>query len=78
MKTTVAILFTLFITTFAQAQENTNKGNLKTVGTIVVTKTEKDLNSARKIEVARLYRLKNARVKKELSFSTKRNRAKMA
>ena len=34
--------------------------------------------AVKEVEVARLYRFKNARVKKALSFKTKRSRAKLA
>lgn len=78
MKTIATIFFILFIGTAAQAQDNTNDVQVITVETASVTETVKELNLETKTEVARLYKFKNARVKKELSFTTKRNTAQMA
>ena len=82
MKTIATIFFIFFIGTAAQAQNNTAAINPEasgeTVVTTIVTETTYELNIETKTEVARLYKFKNARVKKALSFTTKRNKAKMA
>ncbi len=78
MKTIATIFFIFFIGTAVQAQDNTNEVKVTTVETTIVTETVKELNLETKTEVARLYKFKNARVKKALSFTTKRNKAKMA
>jgi hypothetical protein len=62
----------------AQAQNNTTDVNVETIEMTIVTETVKELNLQTKTEVARLYKFKNARVTKALSFTTKRNKAKMA
>ena len=82
MKTIATIFFIFFIGTAAQAQDNTTDVNSKTseetIEMGIVTETAEELNLETKTEVARLYKFKNARVTKALSFTTKRNKAKMA
>jgi pyruvate/2-oxoglutarate dehydrogenase complex dihydrolipoamide acyltransferase (E2) component len=78
MKTIATIFFIFFIGMSAQAQNNTTDVNVETIEMTIVTETVKELNLETKTEVARLYKFKNARVTKALSFSTKRNAAKMA
>ena len=78
MKTIATIFFIFFIGTAAQAQNNTNDVKVETIEMTIVTETVKELNLETKTEVARLYKFKNARVTKALSFTTKRNKAKMA
>ncbi len=78
MKTVATIFFIFFIGTAAQAQNNTTDVNVETVEMTIVTETVKELNLETKTKVARLYKFKNARVTKALSFTTKRNKAKMA
>ena len=78
MKTIATIFFIFFIGTAAQAQNNTTDVKVETVEMSIVTETAYELKMETTTEVARLYKFKNARVKKELSFSTKRNAAKMA
>ncbi len=72
MKTLLTIIFIFFISFAAQAQENTAEVKVETAKKEIVTETAKE-NS-----VARLYRFKNSRIKKELSFKTKRSTAKLA
>jgi hypothetical protein len=72
MKTLVTIFFIFFIGFAAQAQDNTTEVKVETAKKEVVTETAKE-NS-----VARLYRFKNSRIKKELSFKTARSSAKLA
>ena len=78
MKTIATIFFIFFIGTAAQAQNNTNDVKVKTIEMGIVTETVKELKVETNTEVARLYKFKNARVTKALSFTTKRNAAKMA
>ena len=78
MKTIATIFFIFFIGTAAQAQNNTTDVKVETIEMSIVTETVKELNLETKTEVARLYKFKNARVTKALSFTTKRNKAKMA
>ncbi len=72
MKTLLTIIFIFFISFAAQAQENTAEVKVETAKKEIVTETAKE-NS-----VARLYRFKNSRIKKELSFKTSKNTAKLA
>ncbi|MGB5699902.1 hypothetical protein [Muriicola sp.] len=72
MKTIATIFFIFFISFAAQAQENTAEVKVETIKKEVVTETTKENN------VARLYRFKNSRIKKELSFKTAKNTAKLA
>ena len=72
MKTLVTLIFIFFISFTAQAANGTTKVTVKTVKTEIVSATAKE-NS-----VARVYKFKNSRIKKELSFATKRNKAKLA
>jgi len=79
MKTIATLIFVLFISVAAQAQNVTEQVKVETVEMTIVTSTEKkEVTLEKKNEVARLYKFKNARVKKALSFTTKRNKAKMA
>ncbi|MAU72246.1 MAG: hypothetical protein CML04_09130 [Pseudozobellia sp.] len=78
MKTIATLIFVLLIGFTSQAQ-NADEAKVDTVEMTVVTNIEiKEKVEIGKYEVARLYKRDNARVKKELSFSTKRNKAKMA
>lgn len=78
MKTIVTIIFIIFLGATAQAQNNTTEVKVETIEMTMVAETNFSVPTANKTEVARLYRFKNSRVKKELSFTTKRNSAKMA
>ncbi|MFC4094336.1 hypothetical protein [Euzebyella saccharophila] len=79
MKTIITFVFVLFIGLSAQAQTKVAEVKVETIEMTVVTtiKVEKRVTSMG-YQVARLYKRDNARVKKELSFTTKYNRAKMA
>jgi len=72
MKAIVTLIFILLIGFAAQAQETTPEVKAETAAKEIVTET------ATENSVARLYRFKNSRIKKELSFKTKRNTAKLA
>ena len=74
MKTILTFIFFLFIGLAAQAQKGIVEVKVETVTMSIVTKvTVKNENS-----VARLYMFKNSRVTKELSFTTKLNKVKLA
>lgn len=81
MKTILTLLFVLFIGLAAQAQSSVENTQIKVttieMGIVTSTSFEK-IDNDNKIEVARLYKFKNSRIKKALKFTTKRNRAKMA
>jgi hypothetical protein len=72
MKTIVTLIFVLFIGVAAQAQDSIVDTKVETIEMSIVTSTTKENT------VARLYKNKNSRVKKALSFTTKRNKAKLA
>ena len=73
MKTIATLIFVLLIGFAAQAKD---------AGVVAFetgfTTAVKEVKQAKGGEVARLYRFKNSLVKKELTFSTKRDKAKMA
>ncbi len=78
MKAIVTIIFIIFFGIAAQAQNGTKEVQVETIDMGIVatttTETKNEVNTA----VARLYKFKNSKIKKALSFSTKRNRPKMA
>ncbi len=80
MKTIATLIFVLFIGMAAQAQNATQEVKVETVEMSIVTEVTvaKKATMEKATEVARLYKRKNSLVKKELSFTTKRNNAKMA
>ncbi len=80
MKAIVTIIFIIFFGITAQAQNNTKEVQVETIEMSIVTTTEtkNEVKTETTTEVARLYKFKNSRVKKALSFTTKRNKAKMA
>lgn len=79
MKTITILIFVLFIGVAAQAQTATEQVKVETIEMTIVTSTEnKEVTLEKTNEVARLYKFKNSRVKKALSFTTKRNKSKMA
>ena len=79
MKTIATLIFVLFIGVAAQAQNTTKEVKVETVEMSIVSVTvKKEVKLETKTEVARLYKYKNSKIKKALSFTTKRNKAKMA
>lgn len=72
--TLTAIIF-FGVSAIAQNQE-VAKVETKTVSVELNTAVQKEGKLEK--EVARLYMFKNSRIKKELSFKTKRNKAKLA
>jgi len=78
MKAIITLLFVLFIGISAQAQ-NANKKPLTKVETIEVSVPVLIMeNFTNENTVARLYKFKNTKIKKELSFSTKKTKSKLA
>ncbi len=85
MKTILTLIFVLFISVAAQAQDASIETNLPAVAgaatvemTIVTSTSYEDVVLETATEVARLYKFKNSRIKKALAFSTKKSKAKMA
>ncbi|CAM4362852.1 hypothetical protein [Zobellia nedashkovskayae] len=79
MKTIATLIFVLFIGVTAQAQTETEEVKVHTIEMTIVTETStEEVSFESTLEVARLYKRDNARVTKALSFTTKRNKAKMA
>jgi len=79
MKTILTLIFVLFISVAAQAQDASVDTKATTVEmTIVTSASYQDVVLENATEVARLYKFKNSRIKKALAFTTKRNKAKMA
>jgi hypothetical protein len=78
MKTLLTLIFVLFIGVAAQANNAEQEVKVKTVTMSIVTSTKNEVSVKNENKVARLYMFKNSRVKKELSFSTKLNKAKLA
>ena len=77
MKTLITLIFVLTIGLAAQAQDKAAEVKVETIEmTIVTATTQTTVNKEQK--VARLYRRANSKVKKALSFTTKRNRSKLA
>ena len=74
MKTILALIFVLTIGVTAQAQDTKADVKVETVEMTIVTST----STSNENTVARLYKFQNAREKKALSFTTKRNKAKLA
>ena len=79
MKTIATLIFVLFIGVATQAQTATEEVKAATVEMTIVTETSfEEVAFESTTEVARLYKRSDAKVKKALSFTTKRNKAKMA
>ncbi|MCK0147538.1 hypothetical protein MWU78_17925 [Arenibacter sp. F26102] len=78
MKTLLTLIFVLFIGVAAQANNVEQEVKVETVTMSIVTSTQNEVSVKNENKVARLYMFKNSRVKKELSFSTKLNKAKLA
>ncbi|MDX1769361.1 MAG: hypothetical protein R3294_14985 [Arenibacter troitsensis] len=78
MKTLLTLIFVLFIGVSAQANNVGQEVKVETVSMSIVTATQNEVSVKNENKVARLYMFKNSRIKKELSFSTKLNKAKLA
>lgn len=77
MKTVAILFFIGLIATTAQAQNTTEVLKVTTIEMSAVTETKAKLNLNETTTVARLYKFKNARVTKALSFRTKRDATKI-
>ncbi|MCM4165644.1 MULTISPECIES: hypothetical protein [unclassified Arenibacter] len=78
MKTLLTLIFVLFIGMAAQANNVGQETKVETVTMGIVTVLNNKVSVKTENKVARLYMFKNSRIKKELSFTTKMNKAKLA
>ena len=79
MKTILTLIFVLFIGVAAQAQNGATEVKVETITMNIVTATAKqEVAVKNENSVARLYMFKNSKITKELSFTTKLNKAKLA
>lgn len=80
MKAILTILFVLFISLFANAQDSNVDAKVatQTENVVLVNSTIKTTLNNNETKVARLYMDRNYKVKKELSFTTKSNKSKLA
>tara|TARA_R110000765_G_scaffold17863_5_gene48402 strand:- start:683 stop:922 length:240 start_codon:yes stop_codon:yes gene_type:complete len=79
MKTILTLIFVLFIGVAAQAQNGAAEVKVETITmSIATTTTKQEVAVKSENSVARLYMNKNYKVIKELSFTTKLNKAKLA
>tara|TARA_R110002051_G_scaffold117171_1_gene190783 strand:- start:2378 stop:2626 length:249 start_codon:yes stop_codon:yes gene_type:complete len=82
MKAILTLIFVLFIGVAAQAQDVNNNVKVDTVTLSVVSTTNNEtfneVSTTPQNDVARLYKNKNARVLKALTFTTKKDNAKLA
>ena len=78
MKTLVTIFFIIFLSFTAQAQNTTSEVKVETIEMSIVTETTNEVKAESTTEVARLYKFKNSRIKRDLNFITKANKPKMA
>ncbi|MDL5511400.1 hypothetical protein QSE00_06225 [Arenibacter sp. M-2] len=79
MKTILTLIFVLFIGVAAQAQNDAAEVKVETISMSIVSVTAKqEVVLIKDKAVARLYMFKNSKITKELTFSTKLNKAKLA
>jgi len=78
MKTIITIIFITFLSFTAQAQNTTADVKVETIEMSIVTETTNEIKTESNTEVARLYKFKNSRIKRDLNFLTKANKPKMA
>lgn len=78
MKAILTLTAVILLGTFAVAQKTTKEVKVETITTTIVLVKDIKPTNGDDIKVARLYKFKNSRVKKELAFKTKRNRSKLA
>lgn len=78
MKAIVTLIFIIFIGFSANAQAASKEVKVATVTYGVELNVTIEKATTQDNQVARLYMFKNSRVKKALSFKTKRNKSKMA
>ncbi|MEQ5789530.1 hypothetical protein J4E06_00605 [Muricauda sp. NFXS6] len=78
MKTIFTIIAVTFFGTMASAQDISKEAKVDTITIGVEMKIEINNSVIKDRKTARLYKFKNSRIKKELSFKTKKNSAKLA
>ncbi len=79
MKTVSTFIFFIIIGATAMAQSPSKEVKVETLTYEIVIDIKIEKATAVKTNtVARVYKFKNTRVKKELTFTTKRNKAKIA
>ena len=78
MKTIFTIITITFFGTMASAQDLSKEAKVETIAMGVELKVEINNEVRKDRQTARLYKFKNSRIKKELSFKTKKDRAKLA
>ncbi|AWX43382.1 hypothetical protein HME9304_00370 [Flagellimonas maritima] len=78
MKVILTIIAIIFFGTVAMAQNVSGEIKVETISVGVELNIEIQEQAAKETKVARLYMFKNSRVKKALTFKTKRNKAKLA
>lgn len=78
MKTILTIIAVTFFGTMAMAQDISKEVKVETKSADVELNVAVQNEIKKDRKMTRLYKFKNSRVKKELSFRTKRNNAKLA
>lgn len=78
MKTIFTFIAIIFLGTAAMAQNNTKEVKVSTIAAGVELNIDINKVDKNETKVARLYKFKNSRIKKELAFRTKNNRSKLA
>ena len=78
MKAILTIIAIVFFGTVAMAQNVSKEVKVETTSVGVELNVELQETIEKDTEIARLYRFKNSRIKKALSFRTKRNKSKLA
>ncbi|WP_431122392.1 hypothetical protein [Flagellimonas flava] len=78
MKAILTIIAIVFFGTVAMAQNVSKEVKVETTTVGVELIVEIQEETKKNSEVARLYMFKNSRIKKALSFRTKRNKSKLA
>ncbi len=78
MKAILTIIAVISFGTLAMAQDISKEVKVETTAVGVELDITIEKENKKETEVARLYRFKNSRIKKALSFRTKKNRSKLA
>ncbi|MCK0160249.1 hypothetical protein [Allomuricauda sp. F6463D] len=78
MKTIFTIIAITFFGTMGFAQNVSNDNKVDTITESIELNVEINNTIRKDRKMVRLYKFKNSRIKKELSFRTKKNKAKLA
>ena len=78
MKTFLTLIFGILISTAAMPNTPAKQIKVETSIQPVTLVTKVSVTKTQNIEVARLYKFKNSRIKRELKFVSKSNKSKMA